>query len=419
MFSVGVVLLVLERTGSAALAGATVASVTLPSILSGPILGAWLDLTGRRRTLMVIDQILMASSLVALVTLTGTAPDWCVPLMALMAGVTYPLSFGGFTSLIPLIVPRHLLSQANAFEATSFNTALIAGPALAGTISALASPAASLTIEAILTVAAIAVIARIPSIEAVGSYSGRALRRVVRAGLTHLVRTPQLRGVTATGMINLAGVGILTVAFPFFALDVLGEPRSYAGYLWAAFAFGSMVGALTLVRLQSRWPSERIVFVGVAVFGLLMLFWPLAWSLPAALALVALAGMADGPALTATFATRQKHTPRELHGQIFVTAASLKVGSFAIGAAIAGPAVLALGVKGALLLAACAQLSAAVIGYALSRPRQRERLEVLDQEHVVEREDDREADRPAREVALDHRAAAGTGAGATDAERTR
>ena len=36
MFSVAVVLLVLERTGSAALAGATVAAVTLPSLVSGP-----------------------------------------------------------------------------------------------------------------------------------------------------------------------------------------------------------------------------------------------------------------------------------------------------------------------------------------------------------------------------------------------
>ena len=56
MFSVGVVLLVLDRTGSAALAGATVAAITFPSLVSGPLLGAWLDLTGRRRTLMVIDQ---------------------------------------------------------------------------------------------------------------------------------------------------------------------------------------------------------------------------------------------------------------------------------------------------------------------------------------------------------------------------
>ena len=57
MFSVGVVLLVLDRTGSAGLAGATVAAITLPSLMTGPLLGAWLDLTGRRRWLMVFDQL--------------------------------------------------------------------------------------------------------------------------------------------------------------------------------------------------------------------------------------------------------------------------------------------------------------------------------------------------------------------------
>ena len=87
MFSVGVVLLVLERTGSAELAGATVAAITLPSLLTGPLLGAWLDLTGRRRVLMIVDQVVIASVLVALVALIGHGPDWMVPLVVLAAGV--------------------------------------------------------------------------------------------------------------------------------------------------------------------------------------------------------------------------------------------------------------------------------------------------------------------------------------------
>ena len=57
-----------------------------------------------------------------------------------------------------------------------------------------------------------------------------------------------------------------------------------------------------------------------------MLTWPLASSLPVALALIALGGFADGPGLAATFGARQRWTPRELLGQIFTTAASLKVG---------------------------------------------------------------------------------------------
>lgn len=128
MFSVGVVLLVLDRTGSAELAGLAVAAITLPSLLTGPLLGAWLDLTGRRRRLMMADQVVIAAMLVVLVLVTGNGPDWLVPLVVLAAGLTYPLSFGGFTSLIPSIVPDELLTPANALETTSFNSALIAVP---------------------------------------------------------------------------------------------------------------------------------------------------------------------------------------------------------------------------------------------------------------------------------------------------
>ena len=56
-------------------------------------------------------------------------------------GLTYPLSFGGFTSLIPAIVPDELLPPANALETSSFNAALVIGPALAGTLSAAVGPA--------------------------------------------------------------------------------------------------------------------------------------------------------------------------------------------------------------------------------------------------------------------------------------
>src|SRR3954470_20473907 len=88
MFSVGVVLLVLERTGSAALAGATVAAVTLPSFVTGPLLGAWLDRSGRRRQVMMLDQVLAATTVLAIVALAGNAPNFLVPMVALVAGVT-------------------------------------------------------------------------------------------------------------------------------------------------------------------------------------------------------------------------------------------------------------------------------------------------------------------------------------------
>jgi MFS family permease len=369
MFSVGVVLLVLDRTGSAALAGATVAAVTLPSLVTGPLLGARMDLTGRRRALMIADGALMIATIAGIALLAGRGPDVLVPLVALLGGLTWPLSFGGFTSLIEPIAGAELVAPANALEASSLNSALVLGPALAGTLSAGVDPLAPLLVEIALTAAAVALIARVPGLDAPRERDGRTLIGVAVSGVVLLARSPALRGVTAAGSIGLAGLGLLVVAFPFFAEEHLGVQRGAAGYLWAAFAVGSMAGALALVRLQHRFPPERIVLGSLAAFGALMLLWPLQSSFALMLAVVAVAGFADGPGLAATFATRQRHVPPPLRGQVFTTAVGFKVGALALGSAVGGPVVVAIGSEATLLAGALVQFAAVAAGAALMASR--------------------------------------------------
>ena len=141
-----------------------------------------------------------------------------------------------------MIVPDELLAQANALEATSFNLAMIAGPALAGTISAISGP----------DVVAdrrggpdhrrrLGLIARIPAIDArepePPTPGGRCARSCA-TGLRHLAATPALRSVTAAGAINLGGLGPADRRVSVLRHDELGADRSVSGYMWAAFAGG-------------------------------------------------------------------------------------------------------------------------------------------------------------------------------------
>jgi MFS family permease len=371
MFSVGVVLLALERTGSAALAGALVGAVTLPSLATGPLLGAWLDLRGRRKALMMLDQTLAGGMLVVLAFGIGHVPDWAAIAVALLGGLTWPLSFGGFTSLIPAIVSDELLPRANALEATSLNVGLILGPVLAGAIAAAADPQAAVLTEAALTLGTLLLLAGFTTLDSGPTRAATSLLAVARDGLRTLVRVPALRGTTVAGMLSLAGVGSLTVAFPLFCSERLGVEQSASGLLWAAFAVGSTVGALAFVGMARRNPPQTVVIVALVAFGGLMLTWPLAASLPAALALVAVAALADGPALSATFAVRQDWAPADLQGQIFTTAAGMKVGSFALGSAVGGGLVSAIGSAGTLLVAAAVNLVAAAAGWLAGRGRGR------------------------------------------------
>jgi predicted MFS family arabinose efflux permease len=363
MFPVAAVLLVLDRTGRPGLAGAVVAATTLPAVVTGPVLGAWLDRTSRRRFALASNQVLLAASLLGILAAAGRAPGWTLPLLAAVAGLTGPLATGGYTSMIPLLVPERLLARANALEASSFNTAAIAGPAVAGAVAATAGPGSAVLAEAALAALALPAIARLPRIAVPAGERPASLAATVRQGLGHLARTPVLRGVTVATAVGMGGTGLLTLALPFWA-ERLGTGRASSGYLWAALEAGAIAGALTAARPAAGWPPQRVVLAGTGLFGLVVAAWPLAPAFPVALALVAVAGVAEGPAFAATFATRQRWSPPALRGQIFTTAASLKLGAFAVGSALAGPTLARAGVTGILVAAGGLQLLGVVLGWA-------------------------------------------------------
>lgn len=362
MLAIAAVLLVLDRTGSLALASATVAAASLPSVLTGPLLGAWLDRTRRRRAALAANQALLAASLAGMLLAAGRAPEWVLPALAAVGGATAPLLTGGVTSMIPLLVPPALLPRANAMEAASFNSAAVIGPALAGAAAARFGPASGVGLQGAIALAALAAVVLMPAVAPAGLPGGSlSLGGALRAGLAHLARTPVLRAVTITSVLDYGAQGLLPLALPLLA-ERLGAGRAGAGYLYAAVEVGGIAGAFLAVRVASSWAPERIVMGGTAVMAAVTATWALAPSFPAALALAAAAGLAAGPAFAALFSVRQQWSPERLRGQIFTTAASLKVGAFALGAALAGPVVTQLGPRGAIVATAALELTAVAAG---------------------------------------------------------
>ena len=368
MAPVGVVLYVLDRTDSAAWAGATLAAITLPSIITGPLLGAWLDRGGRRLDAIRTDQAVSAASLAAIAALAGTVPDVLLPLVALPAGLMFPLSTGGFSSLIPSYVRGDLRVPANALEASSYNVGIVAGPAIAGALVTAISPLAAVLTQMGVKLGALALALSLRTGDPLPAHSGASTWAVAAEGFRLLVASRPLLAATAAGAISLVGRGVLSLAFPFFAVEELGEPAGFSGWLWAAFAVGSLTGGVGPLGIQARRRPHEIVVWAAGAAGVVMLLWPLASSPALALLLIAAGGFVYGPGLVATFSVRQEEAPGELQSQIFMTGAGLKTASFAIGAAASGPLVVEVGATEALLAAATLHLTAAAVGAAAARP---------------------------------------------------
>jgi len=365
---VAMVLLVLERTHSPALAGAVVGASTLPSLVTGPLLGAWLDRTPHRRRAFAANQLALLAAMVGLLLATGHAPSYVVLLLGLLTGLTSPVLTGGFTGLIAPLVPLGLLRRAYGAEAMSYNVAGVAGPALAGVLTAAAGASLAVAVTAALSALALVAVLRVPMPMPEQEPGAPGLVGTVLVGMRHLARTPPLRSVTVTTTLSMGGLGALPVAFPLLASD-LGAHASASGYLFSTFAVGALCGSLTIASRAPRTGPMRMAFLGVAGLAAAFTGVALAPTLPVALALIFLAGTLEGPVLASTLTVRELHSPAWMRTQVVTTAASLKFGAYALGSAIAGWMVAAHGPRAGLLMVVAFQVVGIALGLLTRRTR--------------------------------------------------
>jgi MFS family permease len=365
MNSVAVVLFVLSVTHSARLAGLTVAAATFPTVVTGPVVGAWLDRTRHRRTAFMLSPVVLVVTMVAFLVAAHRVPGWVFILLALVAGLPSPIRTGGFSGLIPTVVPEPVLPRAYGMEAASYNIAGIAGPALAGTIAGVASAGWAIAATAVTALLATVVIARVP-IEPGAPVEGRPLRALLREGTTLLWRVQELRSITVATTISMGFFGMVVLGFPLFAHE-LGHRRATGGLLFSVLAIGSLAGSILWTRVAGRFAEEPAAFVTMALFGVALGAVGLTPNLTLALVVTAVAGFFEGPLLAVTLNLRQRCAPDHLRTQVFTTAASLKIGAFSIGSAVAGGVASGLGARGMLIIAGGGQLLSLVLGLATHR----------------------------------------------------
>jgi len=361
---VAIVLLVIARTRDARLAGLLVAAFTVPTLIAGPVLGAYLDQLRRKRLLFIASQLALALDLAAVLALTGHVSGWLLAALAFVAGGTSPVLTGGYSSLVPLVVPAAALGRANALDSASYGLAGIAGPAvvaaLAGAFGVTAGFAALVAVAALGVPLLLA--APMPAVEPGAEAAARAaepLRAAIADGLRRLRRSRELLGVTLATTAGQFFQGPMPVLLPLLAV-ALGRPASQGGWLLTAFSAGGLSGALASDRLIARWTTRLVLIGSLAGLGAFLALLAVTPSFLACLAVATAAGIADGPSLAATLTVRQVSVPPDRYAQVLATAASLKIAAFSAGSAAAGLLTGVLTVRELLIGLAAGQLLSAL-----------------------------------------------------------
>lgn len=312
---------------------------TLPFLLLSIPFGIAADRMSRRR-LMIVCEGLRALSLLALVAAVISG-QLSIALLAVL-GFIGALGTVGYSvaapALVPTLVPRAQLAQANSQLELARSAAFAAGPALGGALVSWAGASAAFVLATILSLAAVAALWRIhePARER-GPQRHPLVDLKEGAAIVwhHPLLRPMLLAATAW---NIAWF-VMQAAYVPWAARALGLSAREIGFTLAAFGVGMVLGALASRRVMARLRFGHAVLVGplVSVLAMLTMVATIVWPH----GLVAGASFflfGAGPILwTITTTTlRQTITPATMLGRVSAIFLAVNAGARPVGAALGG-----------------------------------------------------------------------------------
>ncbi|HEY8861534.1 MAG TPA: MFS transporter [Candidatus Limnocylindria bacterium] len=363
MWQLALVLFVLQRYGSASLAGISVFLAIAPGVIVSPLAGALLDRYGRVR-LMVSDYAASAIALTGIVVLANLhAPLPAILALVVFSSLMNPLGTSGSRSLFPLVIPSHLWDRANAVDSMFYMVTTVLGPPLAGAIVAFYSPEAAIAGTAVVFLAGAITLAAVRDVpserdDRVG------LLAEARAGVLYVVRNQALRGL-AVGMsvVNL-GQGILIVALPVKVLEGGYGGVQVVGVLWSIMGLSGIVSGLSAGRLGSVGRERPMLVGGILVIGAGIAAIATASSLAGLVVGVVFVGIGSAVMDVALFSLRQRVTDPAWFGRAFAVSMHLNYSGIPVGSALSGP-LLAISTPVALTAAVAFAVGAAALTFVM------------------------------------------------------
>ena len=330
---VSLVLLALERTGSAAIGGTMVAALLIPHLMAAPLVGVLVDRARQPRWVLASAMLIFAGNLCSTAALLGHAPLWLIYVLLLGGGCCGPALTGGLTSQLPALVGKDKTPRAFGLDSLFYNIASMVGPAVAGITAAATNPAAAQSVlAASATVGALGV-ASLPLPRR--THPSGSTRLDLLSGAHEIVQRPTLRTLTLTSSLGQIGPGGLAVVAAVLA-TAQHRPAG-SGLLLTAVAAGAFIGSLLWIwRPIAIDRAPLVTAISMIGIGIPIAIAAIIPTLEATAALFGLSGIFIGPFGSALFLARTQYAAPAARTQIFTIGAGLKVTASALGAALIG-----------------------------------------------------------------------------------
>ncbi len=343
----------------------------LPNILFGLFIGVWVDRVRRQPLLVRADLgrgfLLATIPLAAFLGLVSFPQLLAVAFLVSILGTCSDLAE---VAIVPAVVPRSHLVEANSRLATTDAALAIVAPSVAGGLIQLVSAPKAILADAISYFASALALRDLRAREE--QPRARAARGAIwgemAAGMHELVRTPANRALTLSICVGTFGTALHgTVSLLFFVRE-LGFAPALLGLVAACGGAGGLLGAAGAGPVARRCGLGPAIIVGSAVWAAGTLVAPLTppgpWLVPLVAAGSVLMNLGGALWGVGQMSVRQALIPARLFAR---ATAARRLPMYAMqlgGAALGGFLGTAIGLRATLFLGALGLVAAAAILWA-------------------------------------------------------
>ena len=339
-----------RETGSAQVLATATMGIIIPTVLLGPIAGAYVDRWNRRLTILIADTfIALVSLLLAYLFWTGNMQVWHVYVVIVARAIGGAFHGPAISASTTMLVPAQHLTRIAGLNQSMSGAILVFGPALGALLISIMPLHGVMLVD--VATAAFAVIPllflRIPQPKPETQEAGERLLTSLRVALRFVWEKRGIFYIAAlAGFMNFV-INPVFVLLPLLVTEHFGGEALHLGWLQSASGAGLMAGGFLLSLWGGFKRKVVTMYLGGSLQGLAILLLGVTPShlFPVAVAIMGANGLLNALYNGAIAPVIQTTVPPDMQGRVFTLITSLCQGVYPISLAIVGPVVGLIGLR--------------------------------------------------------------------------
>jgi MFS family permease len=344
--------------------GVLAAAGWAPHLVLSLFAGSWIDRRRSKRTILVVTDVLRALALLTVPVAYAFDALTLAHLLAvaLIVGSLTVLFDLGYSTFLPLVVPREDVVDAQGRLSVSRSASYLGGPAAAGGLVQLLSAPIALVADAVSFLGSALFVSRAKVAEPIPEPVADPLLRRLGEGLRFVFGQPLIRaGIACTSTINFFNLAFSAIVV-LFMVEELGLSAAVIGLVFSAGAVGGVIGAVVAPWVGRRLGIGPAIVLGAILFPAPLIAFPLAGGPEPVVVATLIAAEAISALGVMIFDVNQNSlwllvTPWRLRGRQAGASRLFTYGVRPLGALAGGLLAEVIGVRGALLVGALGALA--------------------------------------------------------------